>query len=65
MNAAFERVRDPDHWKGPISGWVDPEDRAVTERAINHFAGGGAVFKEVNGTDTLWVEAPGYWVMVG
>ena len=57
---AFDAVKNKEHWKDSIDAIIKEEDRAITETAINFFAGGGVMFYPA-GEGKLRVTAPGYW----
>ena len=61
LAAAFERVRDPRHWKGPIRALIPAVERLLIERAVRWFAETEPRFEEVPGNaEWLTVLAPGY-----
>lgn len=61
LAAAFERVRDPRHWKGPIRALIPAVERLLVERAVRWFAETEPRFEEVAGdAEWLTVLAPGY-----
>lgn len=60
MVRAFERVEDPSHWKGPVSGLVTAADLVDVEEAVAYFT---ATVAKVTPTSHGWfrVTAAGYW----
>ena len=58
---AFERVRDPRNWRGPIRAMIPAVDRLLVEKAVRWYAEVEARFEDVPG-DGQWlmVLAPGY-----
>lgn len=68
----FDLVKPDGHWKLPIAARVPVADATAEEisTAIDWYAGGGATVEPIRSTDTgeqtaWWVEAPGYFEMVG
>ena len=61
LAAAFERVCDPRHWRGPIRAVIPAAERLLVERAVRWFAETEPRFEAVPGNaDWLTVLAPGY-----
>ena len=58
---AFDRVRNPRDWKGPIRAIIPADDRRAVQEAVMWFTGTLPVFRRVPG-ETAWlaVTAPGY-----
>lgn len=69
LKAAFDNVANAANWKYPINANCKVEDIAVTEAAINFYAGGGAKFgkpyKNHSGEWSVGVSAPGYYELIG
>lgn len=60
LAAAFDRVRDPDDWRGPIRAEIPASMRPVVERAIIWFTATAPAFAPTHRPDVLLVMAPGY-----
>ncbi len=39
LDAAFDKVKNPTHWKDPIEAVIDEADTAIVTAAIIHFTG--------------------------
>ena len=71
LSRAFDRVKNSDHWKGPIDGFCRIEERYLIASAIMFYTSTEARFSEtlpgVSGSfvplpaDWLRVQAVGYW----
>jgi hypothetical protein len=58
---AFDRVRNPRDWKGPIHAVIPAEERPVVEKAVLWFTDTEPEFVVApEATDRLVVKAPGY-----
>jgi hypothetical protein len=58
---AFDRVRDPRDWKGPIQAVIPSKERRVVQRAVIIFTESWPIFHPIPGhKDQLVVTAPGY-----
>lgn len=61
--AAFDKVKNKEHWKNPIDSFCNSNDVAVTYAAIEYFTGTEAKFDYlglVDGNHMLKVYADGY-----
>lgn len=72
VRAAFEKVENKDHWKGPIDAVIDAKDRNIVAFAIEFYTATTATFRPVKAGEfavgmadevagRLRVTAPGYW----
>ena len=63
LEAAFTQVQNAEHWKGPISAYIKPEDEELVRAAIIHFTATVPTFKVAKGRwpVALHVKAAGYW----
>ena len=58
---AFDRVRNPRDWKGPIRAVIPAADRQAVQKAVIWFTATVPKFSSVPGkADWLAVTAPGY-----
>lgn len=62
LDAAFDKVRNKDHWKGPIDVTLplSPDDIVAIAYAVPFFTATGANFTLVS-PGVYRVTAPGYW----
>lgn len=60
MAQAFDRVRDPHDWRGPIRAEIPIEMQAVVAAAVMCFTATDPVFEPVGRPDLLLATAPGY-----
>ena len=62
LSAAFDKVSNKDHWKGPIDCVVSltAEELVTTAHAIPFYTATGANFTAL-GDGKYHVTAPGYW----
>jgi hypothetical protein len=58
LHAAFEKVKNPTHWKDPIEAVIDDADIAIVEAAIIYFTGTVPEFFHEKGQ--CYVVADGY-----
>ena len=66
LRSAFETVQDEDHWKNPISAVIPAGQHRLTAAAIEFFAGGGSRVRSIADRDDLFfIEAPGYYNVIG
>jgi hypothetical protein len=64
LSAAFDMVRNPEHWKNPVDGMVRWEHANVVMEAVVYFTGTPAECKRVrgpDGQDLAHITAPGYY----
>ena len=61
LRTAFEKVQNPDHWKGPISAWISMDDVEITRVAVDFFTATQAEVREYPTTRQAWVRSVGYW----
>lgn len=61
LNAAFDAVKNPEHWKEDIDSVVSAELRDVLIYAIPWFTGGTEIQFVEQPDGRLRVLAPGYW----
>jgi len=57
---AFDRVRDPRDWRGPIRAEIPAEMRALVARAVVWFTATAPAFEPTGSADLLLATAPGY-----
>lgn len=72
LSKAFDRVKDLQHWKNPISKIIDltEDERAVIYEAIVYFTGSEASFTPIGkssrrGAKRMHVVAAGYFRTIG
>jgi hypothetical protein len=58
LDAAFDKVKNPTHWKDPIEAVIDDADIAIVTAAIIHFTGTVPEFFHEKGK--TYVAADGY-----
>lgn len=63
LRAAFDRVKNTEHWKGPVDALIHASERDAVEAAIGYFCGSIAEFAPVG--NMLRVRAAGYWEDIG
>lgn len=62
LTAAFDQVKNPEHWKNEIKTIVDRDQMDILTKAIPWFTGTPAEFTEVPGQpDKISVWAAGYF----
>lgn len=61
LNAAFDQVKNPDHWKQDIDAVVPSALRDVLVYAIPWFTGGGEIVFHDLSDGRIRVVASGYW----
>lgn len=62
LEAAFDAVKDGEHWKNPIDAEVGADMQDVLDKAIPWFTGTTAAFHQVEGKEgMIRVTAPGYF----
>jgi hypothetical protein len=64
MKAAFDLVKDREHWKNPIDANIEKNDQEAVEVAISWYVYGGAEFETLP-SGKVRVTAPGYWAFEG
>ena len=60
LTAAFDKVKNPNHWKDPIDAVIDESERDLVSEAIPYFTATPAFFSEGVVKGTLNVTAEGY-----
>ena len=65
LQAAFDAVKNPEHWKLPIDATIAEGDRAVTEAAIIFFTGSQPRFLPDHHNGHIRVTAAGYYAAIG
>lgn len=67
LSAAFDRVKNPDHWKNPIDAYITidtPEELATVLEAIEFYtatSGTARKLHRVGDADVYRITAPGYY----
>jgi hypothetical protein len=64
LTAAFDKVKNADHWKNPIDATIPVADVDITAKAIEFFTATKASLFRVGGIDgkvRMRVTAPGYY----
>jgi hypothetical protein len=65
LKEAFELVQPKPHWKAEIQATVPSDtDMKLLDTAIIYYTGAGISYQERR-TDGIYVEAPGYWAIIG
>lgn len=64
LEAAFNKVKNTEHWKNPVDAVIDAADMRVVSFAIPWFTSTQAIF-ETLGDGKLRVTADGYWSVEG
>lgn len=62
LEAAFNKVQNPNHWKNPIDAYCHKDEVDVVREAIEFFTATVPTFWNVGMTDIRRVEAPGYYL---
>lgn len=57
---AFDRVRDPRDWRGPVRAEIPVEMQALVAEAVLRFTATAPVFEPAGRPDLLLATAPGY-----
>lgn len=61
LQAAFDKVKNPEHWKARINALLEPgEDMDVIDYAIRYFTG-TECWWNTRKDGKIRVRAPGYW----
>ena len=61
LAAAFDTVKNAEHWKNPIDTTAPANQRDILERAIPWFTGTDASFTPTDDPVIIRVTAPGYF----
>jgi len=61
LSAAFDLVKDPAHWKGPINAVVPESVVDDVKEAVAFYTATVATAVPIDGTGLYHVRAAGYW----
>lgn len=61
LDKAFDKVKNPDHWKNPCRGLILEAEVPIVELAVMFFTGTKLRVVAQDGEGNVSVEADGYW----
>lgn len=65
LEAAFNKVKNPSHWKDRIDAVIDAADWDHVEKAVIYFTGSVPEVVETLADGKLRIVAAGYWEAIG
>lgn len=65
LEAAFNKIKNPSHWKDRIDAVIEADDWDHVEKAVIYFTGSVPQVVEKQTDGKLRIKADGYWMAVG